>query len=200
MTHEAAEAPAVVPGEVVTGEETAVPKPRAGAAGTTPDFPQPADAHRDGAPPDETRPDEPIQPGETAPPDETAPPLPAETRSAPEEATGPAGRVPAGAVPETGDVTGLAGPDHLEPAGDRAGGEGWNGVLAKFVDDPRGSVTDAAGLVDEAVSTLITRVRGRQADLEGGWQDGDADTERLRTALRGYRAFWDSLSRAARED
>ncbi len=66
----------------------------------------------------------------------------------------------------------------------------WSEILAMFVDDPRGSVKLAAGLVDQAVEDLVASVRQRQATLAAAWQDTDAGTEALRGALRDYRAFW----------
>ncbi len=58
------------------------------------------------------------------------------------------------------------------------------------MDDPRGAVTMAADAVDTAIEELVTSVRARQQDLAYSWQGNETDTERLRTALRGYRTFW----------
>jgi len=57
------------------------------------------------------------------------------------------------------------------------------------VDDPRGSVKMAADAVDSAIEELVASVRARQQALASTWQASDADTERLRTALRAYRNF-----------
>jgi hypothetical protein len=66
----------------------------------------------------------------------------------------------------------------------------WSELMAMFVDDPRGSVQLAAGLVEHAVEDLVASVRHRQASLASAWQDTEAGTEALRGALREYRAFW----------
>jgi hypothetical protein len=65
----------------------------------------------------------------------------------------------------------------------------WSEIMATFVDDPRGSVKMAADAVDSAIEELVASVRTRQRSLASLWQAGDADTERLRTALREYRRF-----------
>lgn len=66
-----------------------------------------------------------------------------------------------------------------------------------FVDNPRGSVQLAATMVEEAIETFVSDAKERQASLESSWQDHEADTEALRTALRGYRAFWESMQALA---
>jgi hypothetical protein len=70
----------------------------------------------------------------------------------------------------------------------------WSGVLAKFVDDPRGSVADAAALVDEAITVFVAQARDREARLGSSWRDNDADTEELRTVLQQYRVFWKAVA------
>jgi hypothetical protein len=70
----------------------------------------------------------------------------------------------------------------------------WREVQAAFVDDPRASVAEAAGLVNEAVEALITTVREQQESLASSWQAQDADTEELRSAFREYRTFWNSVT------
>ena len=69
----------------------------------------------------------------------------------------------------------------------------WSEILTFFVDDPRGSVTMAADAVDSAIAELVASVRARQQALASSWQGGDTDTERLRTALRDYRTFWNQV-------
>ena len=68
----------------------------------------------------------------------------------------------------------------------------WSEILTSFVDDPRGSVTMAADVVDSAVEELVNSVRARQRAL-GSWRGGETDTEQLRTALRDYRTFWNQV-------
>jgi hypothetical protein len=75
-----------------------------------------------------------------------------------------------------------------------AAGREWSEVLAMFVDDPRGSVTEASAIVDEAINTFIAAARGRQASLAASWQARDSDTEQLRMALQDYRTFWTSMT------
>jgi hypothetical protein len=74
------------------------------------------------------------------------------------------------------------------PAG--AAGGRWSEIQAMFVDDPRGSVELAAGMADKAIEDLVASVRQREAALTASWQDRDAGTEALRSALHAYRAFW----------
>ena len=66
----------------------------------------------------------------------------------------------------------------------------WSEIQAMFVDDPRGSVQQAADLIDTAIEELVSSVRQRRTSLAASWQNGDAGTEKLRGALRNYRAFW----------
>ena len=63
-----------------------------------------------------------------------------------------------------------------------------------FVDDPRGSVTEASAIVDEAINAFIAAARARQASLAASWQAQDSDTEQLRMALQDYRTFWTSMT------
>lgn len=76
---------------------------------------------------------------------------------------------------------------------DTGAGQRWNEIQATFVDDPRGSVTQAASMADEAIEAFISAARQRQASLASSWQGPEAGTEELRTALRDYRAFWSSV-------
>ena len=63
-----------------------------------------------------------------------------------------------------------------------------------FVDDPRGSVTEASAIVDEAINAFIAAARARRASLAASWQAQDSDTEQLRVALQDYRTFWTSMT------
>jgi hypothetical protein len=69
----------------------------------------------------------------------------------------------------------------------------WSEILTSFVDDPRGSVTMAADVVDSAIEELVNSVRARQRALASSWQGSETDTEQLRTALRDYRTFWNQV-------
>lgn len=64
----------------------------------------------------------------------------------------------------------------------------WRELQADFVDDPQRAVRDADDVLDEVLRT-ITEHRER---LAGEWQD-HTDTEDLRLAMQGYRAFFDRL-------
>ena len=73
---------------------------------------------------------------------------------------------------------------------------GWQRIKAGFVDNPRGSVAEAAGLVEEAAEMLIATLRERQQAIRDTW-DGDgpaSDTEDLRLALLRYQSLFDRLS------
>jgi hypothetical protein len=70
----------------------------------------------------------------------------------------------------------------------------WSKIQAAFVDDPRASVAEAAGLVNEAVEALITTVREQQESLVSSWQAEDVGTEELRLVFRDYRTFWNSVT------
>jgi hypothetical protein len=69
----------------------------------------------------------------------------------------------------------------------------WVRIQSAFIDDPRGSVTDAADLVAQITGALVSAVQERERSLRGGWDSGDADTEVLRNALRDYRSFFERL-------
>ena len=71
--------------------------------------------------------------------------------------------------------------------------ERWLAIQSDFVDDPRRSVASAADLVTEAIDTLVTEIKERDASLRGTWDSSNADTEVLRNALRDYRSFLDRL-------
>ena len=72
------------------------------------------------------------------------------------------------------------------PQGDRR----WREIQAMFVDDPRDSVQRASDLIDTAIEEFLAAIRQRQATLASSWQNRDADTEALRSALKDYRALW----------
>jgi hypothetical protein len=70
----------------------------------------------------------------------------------------------------------------------------WRRVQADFVDDPRSSVTEAAGVVADAASRLEAALRDRQQSLRSSWDgNGQADTETMRQALLMYRRLLDKL-------
>ena len=69
----------------------------------------------------------------------------------------------------------------------------WVRIQSGFVDDPRGSVTEAADLIAQITGVLVSAVQERRRSLRGGWDSGRADTEGLRNALREYRSFFERL-------
>lgn len=84
----------------------------------------------------------------------------------------------------------------------------WQQIQYRFVDDPQGSVTEAADVVSQVTAKLEAAIQERQRAIEerqraieeragalrGRWGEGsNADTETLRETLRMYRAFMDQL-------
>ncbi|SRR6266487_158632 len=69
----------------------------------------------------------------------------------------------------------------------------WQEIQAAFVDDPRDSVTRAAGLAEEVVTTVVAAAQERVRDLRDVWDGNSADTEQLRNALRRYRMLINRL-------
>jgi hypothetical protein len=139
------------------------------------------------------------------------------------EATGSTGRHAAG-TPANGEPTADAG---LRP-GEAAGTLGdfsdltygnlvpdaeqftaqWQEIQFRFVDDPRGSVTEAADVVAQVTAKMEAAIQERQRAIEerqraiaeqqrslrGRWGEGtNADTEALRETLRMYKTFLDQL-------
>jgi hypothetical protein len=60
----------------------------------------------------------------------------------------------------------------------------WHRVQAAFVDDPRGTVSDAADLVEHATQALIGALRQRQRELRQMW-DGAGSTDGVRPRTGG---------------
>lgn len=70
----------------------------------------------------------------------------------------------------------------------------WRELQGLFVDNPQDAVTRADELVGGTIQQLTDVYADRKQDLENRWSRGEsADTEDLRQALRGYRAFFDQL-------
>ena len=94
--------------------------------------------------------------------------------------------VPDGAVPDSGEP--------LLGAAAALVREEWRQVQASFVDDPRASVTAAAGVVADAAARLESLLRERQRSLRGSWDgNGQADTEALRQLMLMYRKLLTKL-------
>lgn len=72
--------------------------------------------------------------------------------------------------------------------------ERWDGIQARFVDDPKGAVNEADELVNAVVTDLEKSFETRRQALEVEWQRGDdVSTEDLRVSLQGYRSFFGRL-------
>ncbi len=84
----------------------------------------------------------------------------------------------------------------------------WQEIQFRFVDDPRGSVTEAADIVAQVTAKMEAAIQERQRAIEerqqaiaeqqrslrGRWGgDSNADTENLRETLRMYKTFLDQL-------
>jgi hypothetical protein len=78
----------------------------------------------------------------------------------------------------------------------------WQQVQFRFVDDPQGSVTEAADVISQVTAKLEAAIAERQRaiaerqrTLRGRWSEGKStDTESLRETLLMYRAFLDQLT------
>lgn len=67
----------------------------------------------------------------------------------------------------------------------------WDDIQARFVDSPRGAVSDADDLVADAIDRVRRRLDGGRAALEERWNAGEEpSTEDLRRTLQQYRLFF----------
>ena len=70
----------------------------------------------------------------------------------------------------------------------------WNEIQAKFVDEPRASVSDADALVTEVIQQISKRLTDEVQSLERQWSQGDGvSTEDLRQVLQHYRSVLKNL-------
>ncbi|MGH2886886.1 MAG: hypothetical protein ACRDPA_30040 [Solirubrobacteraceae bacterium] len=110
-------------------------------------------------------------------------------------------------VPEEKTPASPAGPSH-SAAGNGAGNgapllpeelsvtfqERWEEVQTRFVDEPRGAVEEADGLVANLMQQLAEGFAQERERLEAQWGRGeDISTEDLRIALQRYRSFFQRL-------
>ena len=78
----------------------------------------------------------------------------------------------------------------------------WQEVQFRFVDNPQGSVTEAADVIAQVTAKLEAAIQERQRaiaerqrTLRDRWSEGKStDTESLRETLLMYRAFLDQLT------
>jgi len=88
--------------------------------------------------------------------------------------------------------------DELEPlfAEDRATElrARWTSLQARFVDEPRETVSEADSLVAELLQELARGFSDARSGLERQWSAGDdVSTEDLRLSLQRYRSFFERL-------
>lgn len=70
----------------------------------------------------------------------------------------------------------------------------WSDVQTRFVDDPRGAVKEAHGLVAQLVDDLTKTFTRERDSLENQWNSGgQADTEQLRVTMQRYRSLFNRL-------
>lgn len=97
--------------------------------------------------------------------------------------------------------SGVDGRDRLEPLFDDGRQqqlrERWHGLQARFVDEPRETVSEADSLVAELLRDLAQSFDGARGKLEQQWSSGeDVSTEDLRVTLQRYRSFFERLLEA----
>jgi hypothetical protein len=73
----------------------------------------------------------------------------------------------------------------------------WHTLQARFVDEPRETVSEADSLVAELLRDLAASFDTARSKLEGQWSSGgDVSTEDLRVTLQRYRSFFERLLEA----
>ena len=98
--------------------------------------------------------------------------------------------------PATGaaDLASNAGGSLLSADMDATFQERWKEIQTRFVDEPRGAVEDADGLVANLMQQLAEGFAKERERLEAQWGRGeDISTEDLRVALQRYRTFFQRL-------
>ncbi|GAA0592791.1 hypothetical protein [Actinomadura livida] len=122
-------------------------------------------------------------------PSPTGIPAPGEASSPGERPSGSGNRAP-GRAPSPGGTPAKL----FDPAESDRFKERWRDVQSAFIDDPGDSVRKADDLASEAVDALGRAIAEQRRRLSEGLADrDDADTERLRLALRGYRDLLDRI-------
>jgi len=75
--------------------------------------------------------------------------------------------------------------------------ERWRSLQARFVDEPRETVSEADSLVAELLRDLAQSFDEARSRLEQQWASGeDVSTEELRVTLQRYRSFFERLLEA----
>jgi len=95
----------------------------------------------------------------------------------------------------TGETRGTEEQAHLiSKESESAFSERWQGIQAKFVDEPRHAVEEADTLVAEVIQNVSERFATERSRLEEQWEkNDDVATEDLRIALQHYRSFFERL-------
>jgi len=71
----------------------------------------------------------------------------------------------------------------------------WSEIQARFVDDPRASVSEADRLVADVVQQISKKLTEELRTLENQWSQGDrVSTEDLRQVLQHYRSVFNNLA------
>lgn len=110
----------------------------------------------------------------------------AQPTDAPADGGGVAGSAATGA---TGDSTPL-----LSAEASSSFQQRWEEVQTRFVDEPRGAVKEADGLVANLMQQLAEGFAQERERLEAQWGRGeDISTEDLRVTLQRYRSFFQRL-------
>jgi hypothetical protein len=126
------------------------------------------------------------------------PATPAATTSGATTAPGTTPATPVPGAPGTGSTTGVQAASAALVTHGAELHDDWARIQSSFVDDPRGSVSQAADLVSQVTSSLVNALQEREQTLRGSWDkqgDQGSDTENLRNALRDYRAFFEMLTK-----
>lgn len=69
----------------------------------------------------------------------------------------------------------------------------WEEIESRFVDDPAGATKEADDLLGDTMDRITQRWHEHRSALRERWDDDDASTEELRTALKRYRDALDGL-------
>jgi hypothetical protein len=96
----------------------------------------------------------------------------------------------AGTTTGTSGETGTSGGTGAGPSGGSDLAARMDHAIGGFVDDPKGAVSEAESVLDEAAQRLVRMVEDRRASLHESWQGADgsgAGTEELRVALTRIR-------------
>jgi hypothetical protein len=194
--------------ETLSTRDMASPNERAGGVGTSEDdMPDVAATEGQAGVDDQAAPDAEATPlptdEETQLPasEETAPPREVRTVDSAGDQTGEARRPDAGLGteaerPSTGAAASAAngGGSLLPAAMDATFQERWKEIQTRFVDEPRGAVEAADGLVANLMQQLAEGFAKERERLEAQWGRGeDISTEDLRVALQRYRTFFQRL-------